>query len=182
MRSKKSKRKKSLLSTSIKVMGLALLVALPGLPRLAAWLANQEGKRKGCRVDQLKQRARDGTKLSTSVYVPEGEGPFPAIIMVHSWFFTRWQCHLYAPYFAQDGYIVVAYDCRGWGTSGDQVHCADPDCELADVEDVIDWLTEKSGLPVNKESLGITGLSYGGGHSFLAAAPDPRITAAAPRK
>ncbi|OFW67837.1 MAG: hypothetical protein A2V52_02850 [Actinobacteria bacterium RBG_19FT_COMBO_54_7] len=161
-------------------MGLALLVALPGLPRLAAWLANQEGKRKGYRVDQLKLRARDGTKLSTSVYVPEGEGPFPAIIMVHSWFFTRWQCHLYAPYFAQDGYIVVAYDCRGWGTSGDQVHCADPDCELADVEDVIDWLTEKSGLPVNKESLGITGLSYGGGHSFLAAARDPRIKAAVP--
>jgi len=177
---KKGKHKKSSVSKYIKIMGLFFLATLPGLPRLAAWLAKQEGARKGYRVEQLKLRTRDGTRLSTNMYVPDGNGPFPAIIMVHSWFLTRWQCHLYAPYFASDGYIVVAYDCRGWGTSGNQVHCAEPDCELADLEDIINWLTQESGVPLKEDSLGITGISYGGGHSFLAASRDPRIKTAVP--
>ncbi len=180
MHHKKTKPNRSKLSGFFKITALGLLAALPTLPRLATWLAGQEGKRKGYRVDQVKLRMKDGTKLSTSVYVPDGEGPFPAVIMVHSWFLTRWQCHLYAPYFASDGYIVVAYDCRGWGTSGDQVHCADIECEIADLENVIDWLIEESGVPLNRDAIGITGISYGGGHSYLIASRDDRIKTAVP--
>lgn len=183
MKVKKGKERqvrKSNLSRNLKILGLGTLATLPALPRLASLLANAEGGRKGYRVDQLKLRARDGTRLTTAVYVPEGSGPFPAIIMIHSWFFSRWQCHLYAPYFAAAGYIVVAYDCRGWGTSGDEVHCADPDREMADLEDIINWLTDESGLRVREGGIGITGISYGGGHSFLIASRDPRVGAVAP--
>jgi predicted acyl esterase len=180
MHSKKTKLKKSRLSAFFKISALGLLASLPALPSLATRLLEQEGARKGYRVEQFRIHARDGTRLSSVAYVPEGEGPFPAIIMVHSWFFCRWQCHLYAPYFASDGYIVLAYDCRGWGTSGGQLHIADPEHELADLEDVLDWLTEESGLPLDKNAIGVTGISYGGGHSYLIASRDERVKTAVP--
>ncbi|MBU1672409.1 MAG: CocE/NonD family hydrolase [Actinobacteria bacterium] len=123
-----------------------------------------------------------GVPLTATVFVPSGEGPFPAMIMVHSWMFWRLQCDwLYAPSFARRGYVVLTYDCRGWGTSGGEVSCAAPDRELCDLEDMITWMTSpESGIPADPERIGITGVSYGGGHSFLAATRDPRIKAAAP--
>jgi putative CocE/NonD family hydrolase len=92
------------------------------------------------------------------------------------------QCDLlYAAPFARRGYVVLTYTCRGWGGSGDQVRCAAPDKELCDLEDMIDWLTDPAqGFPVDADRIGITGISYGGGHSFLAATRDERIKAAAP--
>lgn len=143
-------------------------------------MASAGGKRKGYRVEQFKMAARDGTRLSAALYVPEGEGPFPAVIMIHSWGLSRWQCHLYAPYMAVSGYVVLAYDCRGWGSSGDQVHCADPELEIDDLIDAIDWLTESSGVPLKEGALGVTGISYGGGHSFLIAGRDPRVRTVVP--
>ena len=129
-----------------------------------------------------KVTARDGTRLVASVWTPEGEGPFPVVIMVHSWMLSRAQCDLlYAPPFARRGYVVLTYTCRGWPGSGGQVCCAAPDKELCDLEDMIDWLTDpRQGFGVDPERIGITGISYGGGHSFLAATRDPRIKAAAP--
>ena len=123
-----------------------------------------------------------GIPITATVFVPAGEGPFPGLIMVHSWGWWRMQCDLfYAPMFARRGYVVLTYDCRGWGSSGGQVSCAAPDRELCDLEDLITWMTgPESGIPVDPERIGITGISYGGGHSFLLATRDDRIKAAAP--
>ncbi len=123
-----------------------------------------------------------GIPIKVSLFIPMGEGPFPAVIMVHSWGLWRIQCDfLYAPLFARNGYVVMTYDCRGWGTSGGEVSCAAPDREICDLEDLITWLTEPdSGVPVDPERIGIAGVSYGGGHSFMIATRDSRIKAAAP--
>ncbi|RJP26209.1 MAG: CocE/NonD family hydrolase [Actinobacteria bacterium] len=163
-----------------KVILASSLLSLPLLPRLAAKAAEMEGERKGFRIEQFKLIARDGTRLSAAVYVPGGEGPFPAVIMIHSWALSRWQCHLYAPYFTSAGYVVLTYDCRGWGSSKGEVQCADPDHELCDLEDAIDWLLEKSGIPIKEGALGVTGISYGGGHSFLISTRDPRVKTVVP--
>jgi putative CocE/NonD family hydrolase len=186
MRKKSSKPNRSRKAKGLKLRkarGRKLIVALatlPFLPRLAAWLVSVEGERKGYRVEQFKLAARDGTLLSAALYVPKGEGPFPAVIMVHSWMLSRWQCHLYAPYFASAGYLVLAYDCRGWGSSQGQVHCADPQYEINDLVDAIDWLVDASDLPLKDGALGVTGISYGGGHSYLIASRDPRVGAVVP--
>jgi predicted acyl esterase len=174
------RREKKRPVSRMKIALAITLATLPFLPRLAAKAAEMEGKRKGFLVRQFKLTAQDGTRLSAALYVPDREGPFPALIMVHSWMFSRWQCHLYAPYFASQGYAVLAYDCRGWGSSRGQVHCCDPERELRDLESAIDWLLQKSGLPLAEEALGVTGISYGGGHSFLIASRDPRVKAVAP--
>jgi len=157
------------------------LLALPlGASELLYMRARRTGEKRGYELRRLKLRMRDGIRLSVNLYVPKGEGPFPAIVMVHSWALNRWQCHLYAPMFASDGYVVLAYDCRGWGTSGGRVQCADPDHEIADLLEVIDWLTGGSGLPVKADSVGVTGISYGGGHSFLVGKLDGKVKAVAP--
>jgi len=178
-REKHMRKKQHKLKKKRPIMAL-LIMSLPFLPRLAAWLAQKEGERKGYRVEQFKLTTRDGTRLSAAVYTPHGEGPFPALIMVHSWMLSRWQCHLYAPYFAANGYVVLSYDCRGWGSSRGRVQCACPEHEISDLQDVIDWLTEKSGLPLKEGALGVTGISYGGGHSFMIAGRDERVRAVAP--
>ena len=123
-----------------------------------------------------------GIPITATVFVPAGEGPFPAVVIIHSWGLWRIQCDtLYAPMFARRGYVVVTYDCRGWGSSGGEVSCAAPDRELCDLEDMITWMTSpESGLPVDPERIGVTGVSYGGGHSFLIATRDDRIKAAVP--
>ncbi len=160
--------------------GLGFLV----LPRILAQLAKAQGERKGYTMKQFKLRARDGTRLSAALYLPldppqSNEG-YPAIIMVHSWMLSRWQCHLYAPYFASDGYVVLAYDCRGWGSSRGQVQCAAPDKEINDLIDAIDYLETQEEAPVNPQRIGVTGISYGGGHSFLISVRDSRVRAVAP--
>lgn len=157
------------------------LIALPfGVSELIYRRARAAGEKRGYELRRVKLRMRDGVRLSANLYIPKGNGPFPALVMIHSWALNRWQCHLYAPMFASDGYLVLAYDCRGWGTSGGRVQCADPDHEIADLLEAIDWLTEKSGLPVKKDAIGVTGISYGGGHSFLVGKLDERIKAVAP--
>ena len=163
-----------------KIVVATTLLSFPLLPRLAVKVAEMEGRRRGFRVEQFKLTAKDGTRLSASLYVPGGEGPFPAVIMIHAWALSRWQCHLYAPYFASAGYVILTYDCRGFGSSKGEVHCADPERELCDLEDAIDWLLEKSGLPLKEGALGVTGISYGGGHSFLISARDPRVKTVVP--
>lgn len=157
------------------------LLALPyGAAELLYLKAKKTGEKRGYELRRLKLRMRDGTRLSANLYLPRGEGPFPALVMVHSWALNRWQCHLYAPMFASDGYLVLAYDCRGWGTSRGRVQCADPDHEIADLLEVIDWLTHKSGLPVKEDAVGVTGISYGGGHSLLVGKLDSKVKAVAP--
>jgi len=50
----------------------------------------------------------DGIPLTATVFVPSGEGPFPAIIMVTPGWAGAFQCDLlYAPSFARNGYVVL---------------------------------------------------------------------------
>jgi predicted acyl esterase len=154
------------------------------LPRIMAQAALRWGERNGYTMKQFKFTTRDGTRLSAVLYIPlappEKPQGYPAIIMVHSWALSRWQNHLYAPYFAKDGYVILSYDCRGWGSSGGRVECAGPEHELNDLEDALDWLLAQQDAPVNPERIGLTGISYGGGHSLLMAARDKRIRTIVP--
>ncbi len=167
----------------LKVAALFTLLFV-ALPRAMAEAARRWGERDGYTMKQFKFSTRDGTRLSGVLYVPlnppERPGGYPAVVMVHSWMLSRWQSHLYAPYFARDGYVVFSYDCRGWGSSQGRVECASPDHELCDLTDALDFLIAQEHAKVDPERIGMTGVSYGGGHSFLAAAQDRRIRTIVP--
>src|SRR5574338_458023 len=64
----------------------------------------------------------DGLTITGVMQIPNGEGPFPVIIMNHG-FFAR---SVYrsgdgtdraSPYLAEHGYITIAPDYRSWGGS-----------------------------------------------------------------
>lgn len=58
---------------------------------------------------------RDGKPLKADVYVPRGEGPFPAIMLVHggAWAAgSKSNCFWHAKYFAERGYTAVAISYR----------------------------------------------------------------------
>lgn len=59
-----------------------------------------------------------GITFSTNIYKPQGQGPFPAVVIVHGSknhtkdFYTE-----YSEYFAENGIVTLNYDNRGHGSS-----------------------------------------------------------------
>ncbi|MBC7343549.1 MAG: alpha/beta fold hydrolase [Clostridia bacterium] len=113
-----------------------------------------------------------GVKLPANVWIPKGQGPFPGIIFIHSWALNQFEYIAQMEKFARAGYVVLAYDCRGWGLAGGRIETAGP-LEMQDLNRVVDWLI--ANTPVDPSRIGATGISYGGGQSLLALAFEPRV-------
>ncbi len=146
----------------------------------------------------------DGTRLAGDVFYPkataEGE-KLPAIVLCHGWGGTK--AHLnrgIAPRFAAAGYLVLAFDYRGWGESDSRLvvrgEMPKPDEEgyvtvkaqairqlvdpLDQQEDIDAAITFVEGEPhADASRIGIWGSSFGGGHVIWRAAHDRRVKAVA---
>lgn len=129
----------------------------------------------------------DGTTLVASLYVPDGRrsAPHPAIVAAHGYGFTRDSLDDVARLLAQDGYVVLAPDARGFGDSGGESSTNGPK-EVADVLVHVNQLAEgrfqrPDGESVevdvrptsNGPAVGMTGESYGGAIQLLTAAATP---------
>lgn len=141
--------------------------------------------------------ARDGTRLSATVFQPAlkvGEQA-PVIVHTHGWggwrvtrpngfYGTQMMSGRAAVKAWQAGYWVISYDQRGWGGSEGDIEMMDPDYEVQDALAVIDWaaanLTRLSMDAPNDPKVGMLGESYGGAVQLLASATDPRIDAIVP--
>ncbi|MDH6115937.1 ABC-2 type transport system ATP-binding protein [Kitasatospora sp. GAS204A] len=121
--------------------------------------------------------------IDTSFFTT-GSSPRPAVLLAHGFGGSKTDEADEARKLARSGYAVLTWSSRGFGHSTGQIGLDSPDGEVQDVKHLVDWLTarpevlkDKPGDPV----VGITGASYGGAISLLAAAADPRIKAIAPR-
>ncbi|MBE1160537.1 X-Pro dipeptidyl-peptidase [Dyella sp. 7MK23] len=124
----------------------------------------------------------DGYQLQAYVAVPSGSGPFPLVVMPSSWGENYTEYVGEANALAGDGYVVISYSSRGFGTlCGLNPHCGYIDIDgpltIGDVSTVIDWAL--SNTPSNPQAIGVSGISYGAGTSLLAAEHDTRIKAVA---
>ena len=82
---------------------------------------------------------RDGVRLATSVYIPEGEGPWPVIV-------SRTPYNKRAPSrrslkYLNAGYAYVSQDCRGRFRSEGSYEPYQPDME--DGYDTIEWAARR---------------------------------------
>jgi predicted acyl esterase len=118
----------------------------------------------------------DGVGLAGILTQPSTPGPHPAIVFISSWGLPDFEYYDQAQQFADDGYIVLEYDPRGFYNSGGTIDVASPQ-DVADVSTVITWLLANTSA--NPSEIGVGGVSYGAGLSLLAAANDPRIKAVA---
>lgn len=125
----------------------------------------------------------DGVALDTDLTLPSGatpKGGYPLIVMLHGWGAdkTNWeaqdfckttpafQCNYNNVWFAHLGYAVLTYTARGFYASGGYTHLADMRWEVHDTQHIAGLLVDAD---VVQPGVGVTGLSYGGGQSWLLA-------------
>jgi len=85
--------------------------------------------------------------------------------------------------FRQIGYNVVTWDPRGEFASGGVLQLDSPQYEGQDVSQLITWSAGLDGVEldgVDDPTMGMVGVSYGGGIQFVTAAGDSRVDAIAP--
>lgn len=81
------------------------------------------------------------------------------------------------------GYNVVTWDPRGEFASGGVLQLDSPQYEGQDVSELISWAAGLDGVEldgVDDPTMGMVGVSYGGGIQFVTAAGDQRVDAIAP--
>jgi fermentation-respiration switch protein FrsA (DUF1100 family) len=132
----------------------------------------------------------DGVPLDADVTLPPtGNGPFPTIVMLHGWGGSKTDFESSTPdgdgnetyhynnvFYAQRGYAVLNYTARGWGNSCGSPSSRTPDCakgwvhladqryEARDTQYLLGLLVDQK--VVNRNGIGVTGISYGGGQSI----------------
>ena len=124
-------------------------------------------------------------EMSAYVNVPEGEGPFPAMVVIHHAPGVDMFIRDVVDNLAREGYVAAAPDLfhritdemveQTGRSKRDQL--SDPDI-VADVDATVDFL--RSHASVDRERLGITGFCMGGRVVWLAACANPHFKAAVP--
>ncbi|PVE11700.1 ABC transporter ATP-binding protein [Streptomyces scopuliridis RB72] len=132
------------------------------------------------RTDQV--LSMDGARIDTS-YFTAGSGRRPAVLVGHGFGGSKDDVRTQAEKLARDGYAVLTWSARGFGKSTGEIGLNDPDHEVKDVSRMIDWLAARPEVRLDAKGdprVGVTGASYGGGISLLAAGYDKRVDAIAP--
>ncbi|MFJ4821733.1 alpha/beta fold hydrolase [Streptomyces bacillaris] len=124
-----------------------------------------------------------GVPIDTSYFYGEGSGKRPAVLIGHGFGGSKNDVRAQAEKLAADGYAVLTWSARGFGKSGGAISLNDPEAEVKDVSGLIDWLAKRPEVQLDAEGdprVGLTGASYGGAVSLLAAGYDERVDAIAP--
>ncbi len=128
--------------------------------------------------------ASDGVMIHGRLWTPEAGGNFAVVILLHQYCTMRtdWiQTVPLAEELAARGFLVLAYDARGFGESTENntlLLCGEVTASLfapmvGDVDSALDYLAT---VPeANLECLGIGGGSMGSSVALIAAAADARV-------
>ncbi|KJY45031.1 ABC transporter ATP-binding protein [Streptomyces sp. NRRL S-444] len=125
-----------------------------------------------------------GAGIDTSYFTAGGGGKRPAVLLGHGFGGSKDDVRAQAEQLARDGYAVLTWSARGFGRSGGQIGLNDPEHEVKDVSRLVDWLAQQPEVRLDGDGdprVGVTGASYGGAISLLAAGYDRRIDAIAPQ-
>ncbi|MFD7441350.1 alpha/beta fold hydrolase [Streptomyces sp. NPDC059909] len=134
-----------------------------------------------------------GARIDTSYFTSgDGDGDGggggvggrrPAVLLGHGFGGSKESVREQAEALARDGYAVLTWSARGFGASTGRIGLNDPDHEVKDVSRLIDWLAKRPEVRLDAADdprVGVTGASYGGAISLLAAGYDHRVDAIAP--
>jgi uncharacterized protein len=181
----------------------ALAAVTLALSLATSWLRAQEPRPDFKVPDDVAFRTADimseGTRMAAEVFAPKvpDREKLPTIIMSHGWGGTAAALRPDAVAFARAGYLVVAFDYRGWGKSDSRLILAggkpekkdgkliaevqevrevvDPIDQTTDILNAIHWAAGEKQCDPGR--IGIWGSSFSGGHVVYVAARDPRVKA-----
>jgi len=116
------------------------------------------------------------------LYTPEGEGPFPAIVVIHEWWGLNDWVKEQASKLSDRGYVALAIDLyRGKvATTPDEAHelmrGVPEDRAARDLRAAVEFLKSQSN--VKKDRIASIGWCMGGGYSLDVALQEPTLRAA----
>ncbi|MGW0902535.1 alpha/beta fold hydrolase [Streptomyces sp. NPDC002853] len=126
-----------------------------------------------------------GAKIDTSYFTAgDPDTKRPAVLIGHGFGGSKNDLRAQAEDLAEKGYAVLTWSARGFGKSTGKIGLNDPKGEVADARRLIDWLAKRPEVQLDKKGdprVGMTGASYGGAVSLLAAGYDDRVDAIAPQ-
>ncbi|MES2324933.1 MAG: alpha/beta fold hydrolase [Pseudomonadota bacterium] len=119
--------------------------------------------------------------LAGTITVPQGKGPFPAVVLVHGSgsinrdgdVFGHKSFLVLADHLSRQGIAVLRYDKRGIGKSSGSLQNATTYDLAADAEAAVRFL--RSRADVDTRHIGVVGLSEGGMIAPLLASRDPAL-------
>lgn len=162
---------------------LGVFLGIVFVPVLVTQLGRAErAPRPPIRLDSLSyeeirfQNPAAGIGLAGMMFVPAGEPPFPAVVIIHgsgtssrenSWYLT------YAAYLQRNGIAVLLPDKRGSGASAGDWRRSSLEDLATDTEAAVSYLrAERSQLA---SSIGVLGVSQGGMIAPIVAARSPDV-------
>jgi pimeloyl-ACP methyl ester carboxylesterase len=119
-----------------------------------------------------------GDKCAAWLYLPDGDGPHPVVVMGHGLGAIRdMGLAKYAERFRDAGYAALVFDYRYFGASGGEPRqLLDIKAQRADWKAAIAYARSRPDL--DPDRVVAWGSSFGGGHVIATAADDPRLAAA----
>ena len=140
----------------------------------------------------------EGTRLAGDLYAPRdlaADETRPTIVMSHGWGGTKALLTNVASRLAAEGYLVLAFDYRGWGESDGKLvvqgdmpdrdadgivtvrareirNVVDPIDQTVDIQRAFDFIEGEPNVDTTR--LGYWGSSYSGAHAIWVAAHEPR--------
>ena len=127
----------------------------------------------------------NGVRIDTTYYTAgDPDSRRPAVLLAHGFGGSKDDVRPQAERLARSGYAVLTWSARGFGDSTGRIGLNDPKAEVADVSRLIDWLSHRPEVLLDHRGdprVGVTGVSYGGAVSLLAAGHDDRVDAIAPQ-
>ena len=151
---------------SIPCAALLLAIALPATAGEPATVSYQSGEE----------------TISGYLALPSGQGPFPAVLVIHEWWGLNENVKGEARKLAEAGYAALAVDLyRGHlATSSDEAHELSrglpEDRARRDLLAAFDFLAARKD--VRKDRIGSIGWCMGGGYSLALAVHQPKLAAA----
>lgn len=135
------------------------------------------------REEEVSITTKDGIKLSGSLTLPEGEEPFPAVLLIsgsgpqdrneEAWKYKPFL--MIADRLTRQGIAVLRMDDRGTGKSGGRYADATLQLAATDAECALDYLLRRKDIRRGKT--GLAGHSMGGTIAFRMAAQRPQDVA-----
>ena len=118
-------------------------------------------------------------ELDARLFIPD-RVPAPAVLLAHGFGGTKESMTESAEDLVAQGYVVLTYTARGFGSSGGLIHLNAPQYEVADASELLDYLAERDEVSQDAPGdprVAAVGGSYGGALSLLLAGYDDRVDA-----
>src|SRR5258707_5820350 len=119
-----------------------------------------------------------GDAIEAWVYLPEGDGPYPAVVMAHG--IGAIKAGGLAPFaerFRDEGFAAIAFDYRNWGGSAGQPReMLSVPRQREDYGTVIGWAIEQPSIDASR--VFAWGTSFAGMHIVELAVSDTRLCGA----